>query len=142
LFPGLVPTPTKTKTKHKSKVNPKALKLAIDQVGLTNKLNHEALTKAPLQPEMIQKICGFVSLQTIEDSAYSVPQHTVEPPQQVVKPPRLTLQDLDFPPSDDENDMDCDNTLEGININDLNPNTEDEDLLDEFEDTTVPGRKD
>jgi hypothetical protein len=40
------------------------------------------------------------------------------------------LQDLGFPPSDDEMNYD-DMTLEGINIDDLDASTDDEDLLEE-----------
>jgi hypothetical protein len=46
------------------------------------------------------------------------------------------LQDLGFPPSDDEMNYD-DMTLEGINIDDLDASTDDEDLLDDMEDTIM-----
>jgi hypothetical protein len=49
---------------------------------------------------------------------------------------RLTLQDLGFSPSDDEMNYD-DMTLEGINIDDLDASTDDEDLLDDMEDTIM-----
>jgi hypothetical protein len=42
----------------------------------------------------------------------------------------FTLQDLRFPPSDDE-DMLNFNALEGININDLDMDSDDEDLLND-----------
>jgi hypothetical protein len=50
----------------------------------------------------------------------------------------LTLQDLGFPPSDEDQDMDYDTAMEGINVDDLDPDTEDEDLLDDMEDQIPP----
>jgi hypothetical protein len=50
----------------------------------------------------------------------------------------LTFRHLGFQTSDDDN-MDYDMALEGIDVNDLDPYTDDEDLLDDVEDERRAG---
>jgi hypothetical protein len=61
----------------------------------------------------------------------------------VAEPPKkqpLTFQDLGFQLYDDEDiEMDYDMTLEGIDVNNLDPYTDDEDFLDDVEDDKMAG---
>jgi hypothetical protein len=136
LYPGLIHTPTKTKPRQKATITSKALKLAIKKAGLTDKLTQAT----PLQAETVQQIRGFMAmpisadlLPPPQDSHTQIiqqqPSHNCPNPQ-----PRLTLQDLGFLPSDEDLDYADDMALKGINIDDLDAYTEDEDLLDDVED--------
>jgi hypothetical protein len=50
------------------------------------------------------------------------------------------LQDLGFPLSDEE-EMEYNKAMEGIDLDDIDADTEDEDLLDEVEEPVMPGNK-
>jgi hypothetical protein len=64
LFPGLVPTPGKAKSSLKDKITSKALKIAIEAAGLTDKLSLEALVQVPLHEETGSKIYELVSIKS------------------------------------------------------------------------------
>jgi hypothetical protein len=67
LFPGLIPTPTKTKPRHKAATTPKALKLAIKEAGLTDKLTQTVLAETPLDEQTVAKIRSFVNMTITSD---------------------------------------------------------------------------
>jgi hypothetical protein len=96
----------------------------------------------PLDITMIEKIADFVSV-SLSDGLDSVMPPNVPPipptTTQTIPPmggtatnlaKPLTLQDLRFPPSDNEAEDSVD--LEGINLDDIDLDSEDEDSLDDL----------
>jgi hypothetical protein len=145
LFPGLVATPIKTRSKPRTttQVTPRALKLALAEAGLEKCLEREAMEATPLDANTIHKIANFVSVPLTDalaaNSGHAAPlaqpaavmTSTVTASHSDGTPStRLTLQDLGFPPSEDEGEDDMD--LEGINLDDIDPDSEDEDLFDVY----------
>jgi hypothetical protein len=126
LFPGLVPMPTKSKPRQKSTVTPKALKMAIEEAGLADKLEQEAIAKAPLEEEIVAKIRDFVSMPATQGTTQPHPtalQGLPRPQQPALNTHRSnrcvpeltslpgqvlhqTTARLRIPPSDDDEDMD------------------------------------
>jgi hypothetical protein len=78
LFPVLVPTPTKAKPKLKATRTLKALKMAIEAAGLTDKLKQDELTKVPLDPAAADTICRFVSMKATVDTQQTEPPAPTE----------------------------------------------------------------
>jgi hypothetical protein len=111
----------------------KAIKQALSEAGLLESLQQEAINSQPLSEPTIAKIKSFVSINTTNGVAsVRAEDNQVQPQTQ----PTQTARASNNPPTDNSNvhaeAPSRNRNFEGIDINDIDEDSEDEDLLDDI----------